>query len=65
MLEEGYIPEYGDGNYGLGPSEWIEGPPQTSIWKGLKTSGRAKFWIGAFRCGSCGHLELFAKVPVE
>jgi hypothetical protein len=23
-MEEGYVPEHGDMNFGLGPSEWVE-----------------------------------------
>jgi hypothetical protein len=60
-LEEGYIPEQGDMNYGLGPSEWVEGQPKISFWAGLDTDGREKFKVEAFRCASCGRLELFAR----
>ncbi len=64
-LEEGYVPEHGDMNYGLGPSEWVEGRAELSFWSGLKTDGKAKYKISARRCVNCGHLELFAREPAE
>lgn len=60
-LEEGYLPEHGDMNIGLGPSEWVEGKPQTSFWSGLKTDGMARYKVLALRCAGCGRLELFAR----
>lgn len=65
QMEEGYVPEHGDMNYGLGPSEWVEGRPQSSFWSGLKSDGKVRYKINALRCTGCGHLELYAREPAD
>lgn len=42
-------------------SKWIEGPPEKSMWTGLKISGRANHDIQTWRCTRCGFLESYAK----
>jgi hypothetical protein len=44
-----------------GPSvaEWIEGAPEKSFW-GLKTSGRRKLKMYAWRCPRCAEVRMFA-----
>lgn len=44
---------------------WIEGAPESSFWKGLKTSGRAAFTVRAFRCAACGFLEFYTTDDVN
>ena len=39
---------------------WVEGAPEASFWKGLKTSGRAIYTVRAMRCADCGFLEFYA-----
>jgi hypothetical protein len=64
-LEEGYVPEHGDMNSVLSPSEWVEGRPQTSFWSGFTSDGKARYKINALRCVNCGHLELYAREPAD
>ncbi len=62
-MEEGYIL---DGTrHGDKPAEWIEGPPQYSIWTGLKLKGRDRLKITTFCCPKCGFLESYAKPDVS
>ena len=63
VLEEGFIPDRGDHNFGLIPV-WVEGLPESSFWTGLKTKNRRKYSVRAMRCPTCGRLELFADQPV-
>ncbi len=44
----------------MGVLSWIEGPPQKSMWTGLKLSGRARSEIVTWRCNRCGFLEQYA-----
>jgi hypothetical protein len=39
--------------------KWVPGAPQRSFWSVVKELPEA-LPIGAFRCASCGRLELFA-----
>jgi hypothetical protein len=41
-------------------STWVEGAPVKS-WLGLKTKGKAKHEIQAWRCSRCGLLESYAR----
>jgi hypothetical protein len=58
-MEEGYIP---DATYGglLTPS-WVEGAPEKSTWRRLKTKGKRQLPVAAFRCTACGFLEFYAR----
>lgn len=44
---------------------WVEGVPEKSFWSGYKTSNRGTFGVDAFRCPSCGKLDLFATASVK
>jgi hypothetical protein len=41
-------------------ASWIEGPPQQSIWTGLKAPRAARHPITTYRCTKCGFLESYA-----
>ena len=43
-----------------GPTEWVSGAPERSIWTGLKLKGRDVIPITVFRCERCGFLEAYA-----
>jgi len=42
-------------------SRWAAGAPQKSFWFGTKLPDEDLVPIGAFRCTSCGFLELYAR----
>jgi hypothetical protein len=57
-MEEGFVL---DRTHGANlQSSWIEGPPETSFWTGLKMKGREQIPVTTFRCSKCGYLESFA-----
>jgi hypothetical protein len=59
-MEEGFIVDHGYGKHTQ--AEWVEGPPQTSFWTGLKLGslqGRRK--VTTFCCPKYGFLESYAE----
>ena len=42
-------------------SKWAAGAPMKSFWVGTKMPDEALIPIGAYRCSSCGFLELYAR----
>jgi hypothetical protein len=57
-LEPGFIEDRGQGSGGYG--RWVEGQLELGIFGGARKMGRRRRDIEAYRCGRCGHLELFA-----
>lgn len=58
-MEEGFLL---DQTYGTrAPVDWIEGPPEKSIWNGLKLGDRMRMTVETWRCGRCGFLESYAR----
>ena len=41
-------------------SKWVDGPPEKSFWKGLKTRGKKQIPVATYRCSKCGYLESYA-----
>lgn len=39
---------------------WIPGPTERRLTGGAKTKDKPRVRIEAFRCSTCGHLDLFA-----
>ena len=68
-LEEGFLPDFSQGS--VWSTTWIAGVPDTrkSIGETLRTGagvrakGEAVYVVEAFRCISCGRLDLFARKP--
>jgi predicted nucleic-acid-binding Zn-ribbon protein len=58
-MTEGFIADTTYGGHGV--SNWYEGPPQKSIWVGVKLSGKTARPIETHRCRRCGFLESYAK----
>ena len=57
-LEEGWLQDRGEGaSY---PASWVAGPPEKSVWGGVKTKGRPRLRVFALRCISCGLIQLYA-----
>ena len=44
--------------------EWVAGSPKLSIWTGVKTRGRLRYRITAYRCEQCGFLASYAVTPM-
>ena len=60
VMVEGWMLELGHRNLKWQES-WIEGPPEKGRWFGwLKTDGKKKYAVTAFRCSVCGKLEFYA-----
>jgi hypothetical protein len=57
-LEGGYLLDHT--RNGTAISNWVEGPPERSVWTGLKTKGRRILPMYAWRCPSCTEVRLFA-----
>ena len=63
---EGFLP-YTIGATGLHPSyplDWASGKPLMGWlgrWSGLRMSGRVRAPVTAYRCPSCGYVEIYAK----
>lgn len=58
-MEQGFVL---DNTYGgRVVSHWAAGAPVKSIWTGTKLSEEDLVPIGAYRCSSCGFLELYAR----
>ncbi|MGW2564130.1 hypothetical protein ACWCXB_33925 [Streptomyces sp. NPDC001514] len=61
-LEPGFIEDTGE--HSRGYARWIAGALERGILGGAKRMGRPRWQIDAYRCPTCGHLELFARQPV-
>ena len=42
-------------------SAWVEGPPTSSFWTGLRMRGRERLPVTTMRCIKCGFLESYAE----
>ncbi|WP_143688622.1 hypothetical protein [Streptomyces barkulensis] len=60
-LEPGFTEDSGDNSRGY--ARWIAGPLERGVFGGARRVGRPRWWIDAYRCPRCGHLELFARQP--
>jgi hypothetical protein len=62
-MQEGILPDFGDGAIAR-QSIWVEGKPAVGplggFFGGLRLRGKAQLPITAFRCTSCGYVELSA-----
>ncbi len=55
---EGFIADYTHG--AILVSKWIEGEPEKSFWRGLKTRGKRSARVKTYMCSGCGYLESYA-----
>ena len=46
------------------PERWIEGKPQWSFWRGVKTYNKKQYEVATYRCIGCGFLESYADQEV-
>ncbi len=58
-METGFIVDEGDYS-AKRVARWYAGPPEESMWTGLKTWGRRFVEVQTFRCERCALLESYA-----
>jgi hypothetical protein len=58
-MERGLIMDRGHAGKPTTPS-WVEGQPEPSFFRGLKTKGKEQHEVVTFRCPGCGYLESYA-----
>jgi hypothetical protein len=57
-MEQGYMIDRGHGN-AKHVANWVEGEPDLR-WYGIKTRGHHQIPVAAYRCTTCGAVELRA-----
>jgi hypothetical protein len=58
-MSEGFLRDH---TYGASMvTEWVAGPPERSLWGGVKTGDRTHLRVTVYRCDLCGYLESYAK----
>ena len=62
-MEEGYVLDVTDS--GKKTATWVEGAPERSVWVGLKTGGRRRFMLQAYRCVQCGFVDFYARTEAD
>lgn len=55
-MDEGFVVDHSYG--GSLVSKWSDGPPEESVWTGLKVKDPKP--ITTYRCTECGYLESYA-----
>ncbi|WP_294338374.1 PF20097 family protein [uncultured Sphingomonas sp.] len=57
-MQRGFVVDEGYGTRKV--AQWIEGEPETSLWSGVKTTGRMQIEIESWRCPACGFVANYA-----
>lgn len=57
-MEGGFLLDTTHGGQEAGT--WIQGAPEKSFWGGIKTKGRRKLTVYAWRCPGCSVVRLYA-----
>jgi hypothetical protein len=57
-MHEGFIADYTEG--AVLQEEWVQGPPEPSLWYGTKVRNKERLHVVTFRCATCGYLESYA-----
>lgn len=59
-MEEGHVPDIG--RNGATRSVWLHGQAEPrAFWGGIKFKKKEQIPLTAYRCPSCGYVELYAK----
>lgn len=58
-MRDGLLLDQAPGAYAR--PQWVEGPPEKSIWTGLKIKGRERWYVATYRCVECGFLKSYAR----
>ena len=59
-MREGFLLDFID-NFTAWETSWLEGAPERRFWAGVKRSGKPRIPVAAYRCTSCGYVEMYAK----
>ena len=59
-MNRGFVIDNTEGG-GRRVTQWAAGPPRKSFWLGTKLPDEDLVPIGAYRCSSCGYVELYAR----
>lgn len=59
IMQVGFVADQTYG--GVLPGRWVKGKPQRSFWFGTKISDRVVINVSAYRCATCGYIELYAR----
>ena len=63
-MEQGFMFDF-MGESGRNVARWMPGAPTKSFWLGVKADTDRMLPTAAFRCVSCGLLEMYAAVQFE
>jgi hypothetical protein len=58
-MEEGFVQD--TSQHEVRVERWIEGQPEKSFWRGVKTKDKRQFDVTTWRCSRCGYLEAYAR----
>ncbi|MFL6796544.1 MAG: PF20097 family protein [Xanthobacteraceae bacterium] len=58
-MELGVIPDMGHSNH-MYRTTWLEGEPESSFWRGMKTKDKRRYALKTYRCTRCGYVESYA-----
>jgi hypothetical protein len=64
-MEQGFLLDRGQSGSPQNTAEWVEGVPERSIWRGIKTKGREHYLVVTFRCEGCGRLDSYARQLIK
>ena len=59
VMEQGFTVDRSHHSFGQ-PTKWVSGAPERSMLFGVKTGGRKRLTLVAYRCPQCGRVDLFA-----
>ncbi|HYE95965.1 MAG TPA: PF20097 family protein [Rubricoccaceae bacterium] len=62
-MTEGFLLDEGQST--KNQAVWVDGPPEKSVWGGVKYSKRRKLPLTAYRCVACGFVDLYARENPE
>ena len=58
-MEPGFVIDHRH-HHQVDTQSWVEGDPERSFWRGLKTKGKETHAVRTYRCERCGYLESYA-----
>ena len=59
-MTEGFMLDFTGDNVRREQALWVEGHRERAVWVGTKLKGKDVRQVDAFRCATCGLLELYA-----
>jgi hypothetical protein len=63
FMDRGYIPDYANSDVVVLQAVWTPGDPRPRRFQtGIRTDPGAQIPLTAYRCPSCGYVELYARL---